>query len=209
MLPLIIMLVMTTVWTPERAIKEYVQKHYPWPSVEVTDVVSEEKLPSYPPEQIVVKRGPVGRAEFLFVYKKGMIVKVRARVEAKDWVLKTARPLMKGATPHRGDLYLSLLDINRIPRGAIKDWQELDGKILKRSLQANSVITTTVLKNKPIIKRGDKVLLIYRGSGLKVTALGLARESGALGDDIAVVNLASKRYIRGVIEDEGVVSVSR
>jgi len=206
-LPLILILVMTTVWTPERAIKEYVQKHYPWPSVEVTDMVTEEKLPPYPPEQIIVKRGPVGRAEFLLVYKKGRVVKVKAKVEAKDWVLKTARPLMKGTTPDKDDLYLSLLNVNRIPRGAIKDWQELNGKILKRSLQANSIITTTVLKNRPLIKKGDKVLLIYKAKGLKVTAMGIARESGALGDDITVVNFVSKRYIKGVIEDEGVVSV--
>ncbi len=209
MFPLIIMLVMTTVWTPGKAIKEYVQKHYPWPSVEVTDVITEEELPPHPPEQIIVRRGPVGRAEFLFVYKKGVVVKVRARVEVKDWVLKTARPLMKGTVPDRDDLYLSLLSVNRIPRGAIKEWQELEGKILKRSLQANSVITTTVLKNRPLIKRGDKVLLIYRAKGLRVTAMGIARESGALGDDIMVVNLASKRYIKGVVEDEGVVSVFR
>lgn len=206
MLPLVVLLVMSTIWTPARAIKDYIQKHYPWPSVEVTDLQAEKDLPSYPPVQIIVRRGPVGRAEFDFIYKK-RVIRVKARVEAKDWVLKTARPVMKGEEISRGDLYPALLNIKRIPRGAVSDWKEIEGKVLKRSLQANSIITTTVLKDRPVVKRGDKVLLVYRGKGLKVTAMGVARESGAEGEVISVVNLTSNKYIKGVVEDDGQVSI--
>ena len=208
MLPVVILLVMTTLWTPAKAIKDYLQKHYPWPSVDVSHVVAEGSLPAYPPEQIVVRRGPVGRAEFVFIYKGRSIV-VKARIDAKDWVLKTARPVMKGQPLQKDDLYPALVNVKRIPRGAVSSWQDLRGKVLRRSLQANSIITTTVLKNRPVIKRGDRVLLVYRIKGLRVTAMGLARESGAVGESISVINLSSKRYIKGVVEDEGVVSIIR
>lgn len=59
----------------------------------------------------------------------------------------------------------------------------------------------------PVIERGAKVTIIVRTAGLAVTAPGVARASGAVGDVIPVENSLSKQVVYGEILDSATVEV--
>lgn len=50
-------------------------------------------------------------------------------------------------------------------------------------------------------------MIELEGRGLRITATGRARSSGALGDEIPVENSASGVVVIGVVKSEGRVSV--
>ncbi len=208
MVSLILILAMSTLWTPESVIKDYILKQYPWPDVEVQNVTVEGKLPQRRPSQIITERGPIGRASFVLLFGDGHSVRVRAKVIARDWVLRSIRPLARGTILSDEDLYPALMDVSRIPKGAVKSLEQVRGMMLKRSLRADSVITEAVIKKSPLVKKGQKVVILFRSRGLKITATGIARQSGSKGEYVTVMNLSSKRYIKGVITDKGVVNVA-
>ncbi|RMD52372.1 MAG: hypothetical protein D6828_05885, partial [Nitrospirae bacterium] len=115
-------------WSPEMLIRDYLIKHYPWPEVEVERVKKHIKLPNVKPEKIFLLKGVPGRATFLMRFPDGKTIEYEVRVKAFDWVLKSRKPLAKGDILSEDDVYISLLSINRIPKGALSDKQSVVGK---------------------------------------------------------------------------------
>jgi len=57
-----------------------------------------------------------------------------------------------------------------------------------------------------LVRRGHPVELIYVRPGLRISALGVAQEDGALGDLVRVMNAESRRQLQGVVSGPGEVS---
>ena len=58
-----------------------------------------------------------------------------------------------------------------------------------------------------VVKSGQQVVLELQGPGLQITAVGRAKKSGRVGDEIPVENLISGIVVRGVVKSEGRVQV--
>ncbi len=207
MLPLLLALAVISSWSPEGVIRDYLLDSYPWPEIEVHDVVSGATLPAEKPLEVITERGPLGRASFILRFAGGGEIRVRARVTAKEQVLRTRRPLRKGTVLSPADLYTTMVDVKRIPRGAIKDGDAVAGMVLKRSLPADSTLTEMVVGEKPLIRKGQRVILQYRSGSLRVTSPGIAREDGYPEREIAVLSVTSRKTVKGIVENKEVVNV--
>ncbi len=206
MIALLITAVLT--WSPEAVLKEYLTENYPWPEIQVEKVIPEKEFPGTRPSRISTLRGPLGRSEFIFSFPDGSSIRVKAKVTARDRVVKTIRSLTRHTLLDRSMLYTTLMDVRRIPRGAVRTVQAVTGKELKRSVRADMVLREGMVKNQPVIRRGDRVTIIYQSPSLRITVPGMARTSGSVGEGVEVLNLRSKKLVIGMVSGKGVVDVS-
>lgn len=204
----LLMMAMLLNWSPSEVVKNYISEHYPWDNVTVEHVRYHGKMPAERPVSIIVQRGPVGQATFLFEFPDGTYKKVYATVHATQRVVKTVYPLRRGTVLTKRDVYLADADVRRLPKNAIINLDEAVGKVLKRSVMADMVLTESVLTDRPIIKKGQRVTIIYEKPGLRVTAPGVAREDGARGNLVHVLNLWSKKVLMGYVRDSSTVNIT-
>ncbi len=207
MISLLIALTIVSGWAPEAVIRDYLMNNYPWPEIQVQKVVSEEALPRSRPVEIITERGPLGRASFIFRFADNREVRIKAYITAREQVVRTRRALYKGTVIRSTDIYTTMMNVRKIPRGAINDAKGIRGKILKRSLPADSTLTEAVTGEKPLIKKGQRITLLYKTNSLRVTAPGVAREDGFSEREISVMNLTSRKTITGIVESRGIVNV--
>ena len=205
---ILLMMAMLLSWSPSEVIQDYIVQNYPWDNVSVEHVRYYGKMPAERPVNIMVQRGPVGNATFLFEFPDGSYKKVYAMVDATRKVVKTVYPLRKGTVLTDKDIYLADTDIRRLPRNAITDPKDALGKVLIRSVRADMVLTDTLLTDKPLIRKGQKVMIVYEGPGLRLTAPGIAREDGTKGKAIHVLNLWTKKVLIGFVRDSSTINIT-
>jgi flagella basal body P-ring formation protein FlgA len=194
-------------WEPQTVIKKYLKDHYPWAEIEILDISAEAYSSQEPPIKIYLLRGPLGKAVFSFVFKSGEKALVQAQIRALDWVVTSRRPLSRLQVIQKEDIYLALMDVRVMPKDALTRLETAWGKTVSRSVGANMPIIDNTLGDVPLIKKGQRITLVASAPGFKITTIGEARQDGLPGQQIKVVNLSSKRDIRGIPLDENNVRV--
>jgi len=64
-----------------------------------------------------------------------------------------------------------------------------------------------MFENVPVVNIGDKVDIVIEKGLIKVTAEGLVRQKGGVGDIIRVANLGSKKVVRVEVVDSVTVAL--
>jgi len=192
---------------PESALQAYLENNYPWQKIEVTNVNVAGDLAGASPDQITVEKGPVGKGVFSFTDENDNKIIVKADIRALDAVVKSIRPLKKGYVLQDSDVYLSEMDINRMPKSAVKNPESIIGKPLKRSILADMVIVQDMIEKTGTVKKGNRVVLLYSAPGFNITAAGEIREKGYIGTQVKAINLSSRKEVRGVLIDENTVKI--
>lgn len=201
------LLVNASAWNPADELKSYLLENYPWEEVEVSGVRVTGKIQSERPEMITVEKGPIGRSVFSFIFNDSQKVTVKANVRAFERVVKSRRPLGKGHVLRNGDLYLSKMDIRKMPKSSVRNIDLILGKPLKRSVSANRAVVEKMVEKARVIRRGSKVMLLVSMKGFNITSVGKTKEKGYVGMPVNVINLSSKKEVRGVLIDENTVKV--
>jgi flagella basal body P-ring formation protein FlgA len=194
-------------WSVDGAIHNYLKDHYPWEEITVADVVPDAPLPSQEPSEIRVLKGPLGRSLFLLVFDNGKTIKARATVAAFDRVIKTKVPVARGQALDEDNIYSVLVNVNRTPKGVLKDIEALRGTIATRSLNADRVLSASDVKNVPDIKRGQPVSIVCEKNRLRITTTGKVREDGYIGKAVKVESDLSGKTFRGVLTARSIVKV--
>jgi flagella basal body P-ring formation protein FlgA len=194
-------------WDAKEVLKKYLKERYPWPEFEISEVFAAEELPKELPQKINLVSGPLGRAVFSLGFRSGEKMQVQAQVSASDYVVATRRPIKQGQVIEKEDIYLSLMDVRRVPKEGLTRLEAGVGKVALRNLEINMPITEHYLGNVPVIKKGQRVTLIFSAPGLKITTQGEAREDGHTGRQMRVINLYSNKDVRGVPLDDSRVMV--
>jgi flagella basal body P-ring formation protein FlgA len=88
------------------------------------------------------------------------------------------------------------------------DKNELLGKRTKRLITKETLITSDMIEQPPIIKQGDLITIMLESSSFRITAQGRAMENGINGQIIKVINTSSMREVLGQIIDEKTVKIS-
>ena len=79
-----------------------------------------------------------------------------------------------------------------------------------RTLLPGRTIMVSALRQPNTLKRGDKILLVYDGGGLRITAAGTPLADGATGDLIQVRNTDTGVILSGTImPDKSVLVVQK
>jgi len=188
-------------------LKSFLVHNYPWTKIEVKDLWLSERAPVGHPSSIFVEQSPPGRTVFTVGYDRGHKVTVTATVRAYEYVVVSRRSLSKDTVLRREDVYTVLMDITKIPKGAIKDDTEVIGKTLSRGIGVNLPVTDVMINEIPHVKRGQKVMLVVDAPGFSIKAAGELQQSGCVGNYVKVVNLVSHKVITGLLLDEHTVKV--
>jgi flagella basal body P-ring formation protein FlgA len=91
--------------------------------------------------------------------------------------------------------------------GALARVEEAVGQEARVTLYAGRAIRPGDLGPPALVQRNQIVTLVYRRGALGITAEGRALDRGGLGDDIRVMNLASRSTITGRVAADGSVVV--
>ena len=155
------------------------------------------------------KDSPLGTTIFtLGVYNGGDLAKavpVSVGVSVAVKALVTKMPINVGEGIH--NLILEKRTITGRGEMPLTDSTFLEGKQAKKYIRAGSIVFPSMIEEIPVLKLGDKVNIVIEKGSIKVTAEGIARQKGAEGDIIRVVNLDSKKILKAEIIDSLTVTV--
>lgn len=185
---------------------DHLSDNYPWENIEIRNVRIMGDLGDGKPDKIAVEKGPIGKAVFSF-YISGKRVLVKANIKAYDWIVKSRRPFSKGHVIGEDDLYVEKIEIDKMPRNAVRNPGIIIGKSLKRSIIANIPVVENMVEKYQVVKRGQMVELIIGNEGFSISVSGKTKEKGYVGKPVRAVNLSSKKIVTGVLIDEGTVKV--
>ncbi len=129
-------------------------------------------------------------------------------VELVDRVVVSSHTLAKGRVITLEDLAYASRDRAASPPDVARDLESLVGLRTKRSISGDQWVRSGDFESVPVVERGDRVMLVLIQGPLLIQGAGLARETGATGEWIRVVNLDSKRELTGRIDREGRVHVA-
>lgn len=79
------------------------------------------------------------------------------------------------------------------------------GKRLKKPVKSGDVIVSSYIELPPVVKRGSPVTIVAKVNGIEVKAQGKACESGAIGEQIEVLNVSTGRRIKAIVLGPGMV----
>jgi len=117
-------------------------------------------------------------------------------------VAALARDLPRGAIVRREDITLVPSPARYIGQGEGRP-EDFVGLETRRALKAFSPIRSSDFRTPPVIRKGERVKLVYSSSGLRLTVDGLAQSDAARGEAVRVLNTHSRRTIDAVAESAG------
>lgn len=113
-----------------------------------------------------------------------------------------------------GPSWASDTAVRTLPRGTIisasdvtGDSQNLLGLEVTRSIRKGSLLDRAFLREPHIIKRNERVALVFIHGRLRLETSGRSLESGALGDRVTIMNMDSRQKVVGYISGPGRVEV--
>lgn len=132
---------------------------------------------------------------------------MEGRVEALVNVPTLARSLRRGDLISSADLDWKLVAPEALSKAALTDERELIGAEARRRLSPGRVLTNRDVGPPRLVLRGKPVRVVYAEQGLKLTALGTARDDGAFGEPVRVINPESRLEVQGVATGHQEVTV--
>jgi len=152
----------------------------------------------------------VGHLPFKVEIKSGTgreLVWASARVEVLVDAIVASRVIGRHQVIRRGDLARAQMPLSRTQGGVASEFDAVVGQRALQRIAQGRAISERMVESPPVVHRGDRVTLLVRRPGLTVTTVGEAREDGAPNHTIRVMNLGSRRMVRGKVVDAGTVEV--
>jgi flagella basal body P-ring formation protein FlgA len=191
----------------EDSLKAFIVENYPWAEVSINDLALSGNAPETKPERVLIEKGLPGKTVFSMEFREGIKITAVANVKAFDRVVQSRGAFRKGRLLKADDIYLSLMDVTKIPKGAIRSVEEAEGKVLSRSVIANMPFTGSMLEEALNVKRGHRVVLLVESPAFGLSTLGELKENSRIGNYVKVLNLTSKKVVTGKLVDENTVKV--
>jgi flagella basal body P-ring formation protein FlgA len=133
-------------------------------------------------------------------------LRTSAQIDLRLPAVVAARDLPRGHVLGEDDLSESHVTYAQA-KGALTSVSQVVGQTLKTTVRLGAPIRDRDLVQTSMVKKGETVTIIAQGGGLKISALGLSRQDGALGQTISVVNQDSKKTISAKVIGPGMVEV--
>lgn len=200
------------------AITHYVEEQIPWAEDHIkVDLIG-------PTERIFLSdgkieynitlldnRGPLGRRAFQIDFKLDGVdhrmLKATADVRVEMDVVALSHPLKRHEIISKDDLYMKKIAFYDLSGNLLFDPETAIGKRAKRFIKPGTLLTEEMIEEAPLIKKGERVIIVVEGKGIMITAVGEARMDGARGKIIEVINSDSKKRIFAEVLDSGRVKV--
>ena len=154
----------------------------------------------------------IGRVHFLCLVKMAGAIKKRLRLYADVKVAydiyRPIRSLKMGHVIQPGDVELTQLKSDHILRNIISNETDIMGHRLIRNLEEGGTILAHMIKKVPLVKNGDRILIVAHKGSLRVTAPGVVRQNGFKNDTVRVENMHSRKIILGTVIDSRTVQIN-
>ncbi len=151
----------------------------------------------------IAKESPLGNTVFtLGIFDNGKLFKaipVSIGVTLLTDALVTSMPI--NVSEQVTDVRIEKRTITGRGEMPVIDSTRLEGLQAKNYIKAGSIVYMSMLEPIPVISPGDDVEIVYEKGALKVSARGVARQKGGVGDNIKVSNVESKKIIKAEIVD--------
>jgi flagella basal body P-ring formation protein FlgA len=210
-----------TVVTPaavNAAVKAFISSHAPWKpdQLKITRMTFDQEL--------IVPAGKIGfrvtspkhtdwlgpvpfRVHVLVNGRDAVRVQAPATLEVWSDVVMTVKPLGRYQPIEADDIVVKKMNLARVPANVIARADQVLGLRARHNIAANCVLRSNQIESPPVVTRGDMVQMIAESALLRVAAKGMAKENGAAGDRIRVMNLRSRKIIHALVLDEQTVRV--
>ncbi|MET1078219.1 MAG: flagellar basal body P-ring formation chaperone FlgA [Pseudomonas sp.] len=133
---------------------------------------------------------------------------VPAQVRLYRDVVIVTRPLKRESVLSEQDLSVIERDVGLLNQGYLTDLNQALGKRTTRALLPDQVLTSAHLQLAEVIRKGDEVVISASSGAILVKMPGEALSSGALGQQIQVRNLGSRRVVKARVVGPGQVEVA-
>jgi flagella basal body P-ring formation protein FlgA len=117
------------------------------------------------------------------------------------------RALAAGDVVHASDLTTARLPRAQYSAAVVTTPEQAAGLAARHALRPGQLIRQADLMKPELVGRGESVLITYRVPGIVLAIRGEAKEGGALGDVINVINVQSKKILQATVTGPGHVSV--
>jgi flagella basal body P-ring formation protein FlgA len=118
-------------------------------------------------------------------------------------VLTLARPLARGEVIKAADVAIERRPRAGIGADALTDAAKAVGFAARNTINAGRPLRAADLMKPELVQRNESVTIVYEVPGIVLTVRGKAVDSGAEGDMIDVLNVQSKRTVRGTVVGPG------
>ena len=113
--------------------------------------------------------------------------------------------LNKGDVVSADNLRMMKIRAAKIKADDIVDEEKLAGKEVRRPVSAGKIISSREIGEPIIIKKGDKVTIVYATPNMQITAKAEAMGEGFKGGKVDVMNMKSKKMISAEVVDKNTV----
>ncbi|MFP3978610.1 flagellar basal body P-ring formation chaperone FlgA, partial [Marinobacter sp. KMM 10035] len=132
---------------------------------------------------------------------------VTTTVSINGPALVAARPFGRGERVTGNMLETRSVVVNASRRGIITDSQMVEGMIVRRPVNAGSVLTPDLLDAPNAVSRGDHVIITARRGAFSVRSRGKALANASVGEQVLIENLGSSRTVKANVTAPGHVEV--
>ena len=145
---------------------------------------------------------PVGNVIFPIKLTAGEISKkifVRAKVEVFDEIVVAKNRINRGERIEEKDLTLEERDIAMLPENYFRYPRQILGTEAKTTIPKNSTIFEWMVKEMPLVHRGEEIAILVTAPNLLVKTQGVLLEDGYLGKTAKVKRSGSKKTLEGIL----------
>ncbi|GEM_PF-1728362 len=201
----------------EQAVLNHLNAHYPVFDAEyVCDFsrIDLSKIPEYDSVSVdgYGKENPKGQVVVYFSYFKNgsNVYKTNGtvRVGVLKKVLTSTVPVKSGMPFSSDNIKYETRDIARVYEEPFSSEEELLGMVASKYIPSGRIITKSLAKITPVVSKGEMLRVLYRKGALNLEASGVAKQKGAKGDKIKVMNVDTRKIIYATIVDSTTVVIS-
>lgn len=202
----------------ETAVKSFLQREMPWDRkharIKAIRGAKNLKLPEGKTSlKVMAPRGCkyLGNEPLtVSIFSNGQFYKkvwVTATIEVRSQVVVVTKPLGRHQPISTDDIKLVDVDLSKVPSNALKRLDEAIGMRTKRKIFPKAVLRRDYVEAPHVVQRGDLVQIVARSSVLQLTAQGITKERGRLGERIRVENIDSKKQVYATVVGASTVEV--
>ena len=206
---------------PDQLIKNresYLAKHSPWPK----DSTQIKRVRC--PEKVILPRGKlrwtvhhegrthwVGPVRLIVTFwvndKPVRRIPIQADLLVRQQFLKVRAKLRRGHVVQPDDVIVTARLTDSFNEMYLHNPNEAVGKQLLRTVLQGQLLTKSMVREVPWVKRGQQVRILAENDHIKVVTTGRALEDGKEGDQVRVVNTSSGKQIYATVKGPGMVVV--
>ncbi|MGP0565672.1 MULTISPECIES: flagellar basal body P-ring formation chaperone FlgA [unclassified Nitrospina] len=153
-----------------------------------------------------------GTIPFNLTFRVDNLIKHRvtllAKVEVMFDVVQATRNLRRGDVISSEDVKLvQVASANPILNNVMTNVDDVIGQEVVSNLGSGDMISNYMIRRVPVVKRGDRILLVAEKGPLRITAPGLVEENGFQDAIVRVKNLQTQKTVYGTVKNSKTVTV--